>query len=825
MRAPLESNAVNRLWDWLAGLITARYRWILGAAAVVTIGLAFGLPRIHFKTGQDTFLRSSSKVYQDNLRYQITFGGDPMLVLFEGDVLKLLSPPNVDTLRDIERQLSEDPRYFTVVSPLTILQLGVEQIKLQREDAIAEMAGLRAQAEAGARQLAIAAGGSQQAQDEAARSAGDAAVTDFLARQGPDAQRFSAVGELSLDNPKVPEFVLFDAQGNVRPEMADIVPDRQHSLMVVRLGGNMSMDEQAKAAGDISKLIRSHSFEGMKVLPSGPAILIEEINNNMRTNLIKTAALATALMVVVLSLVFRAPWRLLSLPVMLAGCICAFGLMGFLSLPLTMVTISGLPILIGLGVDFAIQFHSRFDEEMQKGVSADEALRESLPRIGTAIGIAVLAASAGFMVLHISRVPMVRDFGSMLTVGTIILFLTGMLLLHALLYARERNRPETKRLPAQATRFQVESVVRSITTNTVGRVLPVLAVGLFVVLLGLFLDQRIPLQTEPERFIPQDSQVLKDLYYIRDTAGSNSELGLMVQADDVLRPDILAWMQDFQEKQVATHPQLQRANSLATLLTAANNGAMPSPDKAQRLLDVVPRGILSSMLSDDHTRASVIFSVGEMSLVDRRAVVSEIAVNANAPPGVTLMAGGLSVIGAETTRALSQNRGLMTIAALGAICLGLFAIYRNLAKAVLPLLPIVLALSASSVVLYLLGIELNPLTSVSGPLIIAMGTEFTVLLMSRYFEEREKGVEPRVAMDVASLRIGRAIAASGLTVIGGFGALAFSNFPLIESFGQVTVLDMALCLLATLVVLPPLLVWLDEETGLVAARKQLRPVG
>ena len=67
---------MNRLWDWLAGLITAHYRWILGAAIVATVGLAFGLPRIHFKTGQDTFLRSSSRVYQDNLRYQGTFGGD-----------------------------------------------------------------------------------------------------------------------------------------------------------------------------------------------------------------------------------------------------------------------------------------------------------------------------------------------------------------------------------------------------------------------------------------------------------------------------------------------------------------------------------------------------------------------------------------------------------------------------------------------------------------------------------------------------------------------------------------------------------------------------
>ncbi len=134
----------------------------------------------------------------------------------------------------------------------------------------------------------------------------------------------------------------------------------------------------------------------------------------------------------------------------------------------------------------------------------------------------------------------------------------------------------------------------------------------------------------------------------------------------------------------------------------------------------------------------MIFSVGEMSLTERRDVVKEIEATSNLPPGVSLTAGGLAVIGAETATVLSQNRGLMTIAALGAITLVLLVIYRNPAKAVLPVLPIVLALSASSVILYLLGIELNPLTSVSGPLIIAMGTEFTVLLMSRYFEEREE---------------------------------------------------------------------------------------
>ena len=131
----------------------------------------------------------------------------------------------------------------------------------------------------------------------------------------------------------------------------------------------------------------------------------------------------------------------------------------------------------------------------------------------------------------------------------------------------------------------------------------------------------------------------------------------------------------------------------------------------------------------------------------------------------------------------------MSFVAIGAILLTLLVLFRSPVKAIAPLLPVVLALGASSMVFYFAGMSYSPLTSISGPLIIAMGTEFNVLLMSRYFEERAAGLEAREAMSRASLRIGRAIAASGLTVMGGFAVLAFSDFPLLDNFGKVTALN------------------------------------
>jgi hypothetical protein len=63
-------------------------------------------------------------------------------------------------------------------------------------------------------------------------------------------------------------------------------------------------------------------------------------------------------------------------------------------------------------------------------------------------------------------------------------------------------------------------------------------------------------------------------------------------------------------------------------------------------------------------------------------------------------------------------------------------------------------------------------------------------------------------MNQAVSRIGRAIAASGLTVTAGFAALLASSFPAIREFGAVTVIDVLLALVATIVVVPPLALWL-----------------
>jgi hydrophobe/amphiphile efflux-3 (HAE3) family protein len=797
---------------------------VVALAMITAFVLSWGLPRLEFQTGQDTLLDPASKLAQDNQRFQRQFGSDPMLVLFETPVCgaerleceraritQLFTLENQRELRRLESDLDATGDYQSVISPLAILQFAETQIQQRMISQPAKLAADQQTAMDTARAAAAARGGTPEQQEAAAIAAREAVDAAFQEQFGADAARFLAISERSLENPAFVEFVMYGTDGNLRPDIRGIFPDDHTALMVVRPNGNLSIDEGAEVSAFVAETMDGYAFEGVSPLVSGPPLLIKEINDGMKRAMGVMAVLAVVIMVVVLFVVFRARWRLLSLPAVLVGCVAGFGLMGFLGIPLTMVTISGLPILIGLGVDFAIQAHSRIEEETFAMDSADGGLDRTFSQLGPALAIAAVAACIGFAVLHFSDVPMIRDFGTMLAVGSLMVFAWSIALISGVVYLRERKRLDSS---AQAkARIEVERIVGGLTSATVGRLLPIALVAVVVAGTGLWMSRRIPTETDPERFVPSDSAVLQDLDHVRGVVGSTSELSLLIETSGgkrVTDQEVLAWLYEFETRQLARYQSLQRSNSIATL-TARVSGEPPTTEAAAATLASAPDALVVSVLNEDATMASVVYQIGDgASLAERETLTDSILADAKPPEGVAVAPAGIAVVGAATVDALSSNRDLMSLVAIGAIFAALLLAYRSPVKAILPLLPVVLALGASAMIFYISGISYSPLTSISGPLIIAMGTEFNILLMSRYYEERATGLAPRAAMSRASMRIGRAIAASGLTVMGGFAVLAFSNFPLLDNFGIVTTVNVGVSLLSTLILLPPLLVWADE---------------
>jgi predicted RND superfamily exporter protein len=197
------------------------------------------------------------------------------------------------------------------------------------------------------------------------------------------------------------------------------------------------------------------------------------------------------------------------------------------------------------------------------------------------------------------------------------------------------------------------------------------------------------------------------------------------------------------------------------------------------------------------------------------------------PTGVTVRLAGLPVLAAEANAALSSSsRRLLTLlAGLGAVGLVLLAVFRRVERALVPLVPIALATGWSALILFLLGIPLNPMSATLGALVIAISTEFSVLLSERFRQERQAGHGLSEALARTYRFTGVAVLASGITAIAGFGVLVLSSITMLRDFGFVTLVDLSVSLAGVMVVLPAVLALSEREQLVESARGRLRRAG
>jgi len=113
---------------------------------------------------------------------------------------------------------------------------------------------------------------------------------------------------------------------------------------------------------------------------------------------------------------------------------------------------------------------------------------------------------------------------------------------------------------------------------------------------------------------------------------------------------------------------------------------------------------------------------------------------------------------------------------------------------IVPLIPIALATGWSALLVYLLHIPLNPMSATLGTLVIAITTEFSVLLPERVCRLRGSGMTMQQAVDGAYRSTGIAVLTSALTAIAGFAVLTVSNITMLRDFGLLALVDLSVSL-------------------------------
>ena len=107
--------------------------------------------------------------------------------------------------------------------------------------------------------------------------------------------------------------------------------------------------------------------------------------------------------------------------------------------------------------------------------------------------------------------------------------------------------------------------------------------------------------------------------------------------------------------------------------------------------------------------------------------------------------------------------------------------------------------------------RLTPLSAALEPLVLAVGVEFGLLLEARYREERlRRARSRRGGPGGRPRRVGAPVVAAAATVALGFAVLLVSRLGVLEQFGVLAALELALCAVAAIAIVPQLAAALDR---------------
>ncbi|HEX2381840.1 MAG TPA: MMPL family transporter [Acidimicrobiales bacterium] len=798
-----------RFWSRLAVELGKRAGLVSVIGLLVTLILGLGITRLDFATGQDSYLNKSDQVYKDNVAYQALFGGQAMLTVITMDpghtIDELFTAENRQQFTQMHETLAATGDYQGIITPVTVMEFSDSLVQSPDGNPATSVAG-----KATLTALGKETAGSPQAQ----------------ARNDDNAQtltRLTAIPfeQRTLDNPEWVKFLLYDNTGEIRKPLRSFFPDSTHAQVITRLLGNESLDEegaaatQAKREAEKLELVSPSSERIATTVTTGASILLKDINDYLRGGMLTLGAIAVAIMVVILLVLFNVRWRLLPLGVILVGVVWAFGLAGYLGIPLTVVTIAGLPVMLGIGIDYAIQMHARVEEEVIIDRS-EHPIQETSRNLGPALLVVTFDAIFAFAALRFAKVPMIRQFGLLLAVGIAAICLCSIILPLAILGIREYKSPTKGKDFREGPLGRLVVWLGSLPAACA---LPLIIFSLGIFFVGISVEDRLTLQTDPIQWVNQKSQVIKDIDEVEAQVHSSNEMGVYVTAPSVFTDDVVQFVHTFTADTLAKYEPSGRIATASSIETTIGDlisvpGASdiaPTGADIEAAYNVAPDDIKASTVSADHKAMNIIFRTGPGSLEDRAPMVRAVRDETHPPAGIRATPSGLAVVGVGLLDNLEANRILLTYLAILFVFLFLAVRLKSVIRALLSLVPVLIAVGLASTVAFVFGLKLSPMTAVGGPLVVAACTEFTSLILLRFIEERDRGLEPKLAVDVVASRTGRAFIVSALTAIAGVAVLSFSSLPLLRDFGRIVAMNVTVALLSALVVLPPMLVWADRR--------------
>jgi RND superfamily putative drug exporter len=485
--------------------------------------------------------------------------------------------------------------------------------------------------------------------------------------------------------------------------------------------------------------------------------------------------LATIVLIIGLILViFRSPIAAL-LPIVIIGVvytvatslIAAVGKAFDLNVSQDLQTIL-LIVLFGIGTDYILFLLFRYRERLRAGDDKRTAMVVAVERVGDVIASAAAAVIVAFLVLLVASLGFFGSLGPALAIGVGVMLITALTIIPAIVSRLGRfvfwPSKSWQRAPKGTLAHRLGSYIGGrpvVVAAASGGLLVALAAGCLWYKADYDFSAGFPQDTESAR------------------AATDLQRGFAAGA--------LAPTEVYLTTTDGTPLTDQALESFATAAAGAPGVGQVQPPVRGTVSDV---GRISLLLDQNPVSNEAITLVrGEL----------RDALHAAAPPGTRAVVGGTTAIFADINTA--NNRDLSVILPTAAVLIGLILalLLRSVVAPIYLVVAVLLNFAATlGATVYLFqGVQGKPGVTFQLPIIlylfvVAIGTDYNILMIARLREEAREGKEPRDAAAIGVEHAGPTVAAAGLILAGTFGILMLAPISFLQQMGFAVALGIVL---------------------------------
>ena len=524
-----------------------------------------------------------------------------------------------------------------------------------------------------------------------------------------------------------------------------------------------AMDAAKQLRKDAKPLVADTDLRLGVTGPAAQALDSQEASANAEA----IVGIATVLLILLLLIIIFRSVIIALMPIIVIGLVSqvAVGLVAFANDVFDLKTDASIQVILivvlyGIGTDYILFFLFRYRERLREGDDSKSAVAHAVERAGEAIASAGGAVIVSFMALVLSSLGIFRSIGPALAIAVFVTVLAALTLVPAVV-----SLLGTKVFwPSKSWQKEPEAARFAAVGRSLGRrpVVFATASGLFLAVLTLFAFGFNPNFDLGDSGAPQDVESAVALETLQKglPAGATDPTQVFLTSDDGSPLD---------EQELASYAEaLGKAEGVAQVAPAVPN---PEGDTA----------VFSVVLDQDPTT--------DASLANVKGPIRTTA-HEEAPDGTTALVGGTTSIFVDFQKAMNRDYAVVFPVAAIVIMLILALLLRSLVAPIYLMISVGLGFGAT------LGAAVIVFQHIKGDeglifllpiyiylFVVALGTDYNILMIARLREEAREGMASRDAAAEAIKHAGPTVAAAGVILAGTFASLMLGGNALLTAMG------------------------------------------